>query len=126
MKNARGMILGVALIVGCGTTKLFDAVPSGIDKEKVAKQTIEITAEHFHYTPEVIRVKEGTLVNLKLTAIDGTHGFALDAFGIDEELAENKPKTVQFYAAKKGEYKFHCSHFCGIGHLGMTGRVIIE
>ena len=126
MRKVLGLFWAVAVIIGCGSTKLFEAVPSGLDKEKAAKQTIEMTAEHFHFTPEVIKVKEGTLVNLKLTAIDGTHGFALDAFGIEEELMENKPKTVQFYAAKKGEYKFHCAHFCGIGHLGMTGKVIVE
>lgn len=126
MKKTLVILWSVAVIVGCGSSKLYEAVPSAIDKEKVPKQTIEMTAEHFHFTPEVVKVNEGTLVTLKLTAIDGTHGFALDAFGIDEELMEKKPKTVQFYAAKKGEYKFHCAHFCGIGHLGMTGKVIVE
>ncbi len=126
MRKSVGILWTVAVIVGCGTSKLFDAVPSGINKEKIPKQTIEMTAERFHFTPEVVKVKEGTLVTLKLTALDGTHGFALDAFGIDEELEEKKPKTVEFYAVKKGEYKFHCSHICGIGHLGMSGKVIVE
>ncbi len=35
-------------------------------------------------------------------------------------------RTVTFYAGKKGEYGFHCSHFCGIGHMGMTGKIIVD
>lgn len=126
MRKALGIWWTVAVIVGCGSSKLYEAVPSGMDKENVPKQTIEMTAEHFHFTPDVVKIKEGTFVTLKLTALDGTHGFALDAFGIDEELMEKKPKAVQFYAAKKGEYKFKCSHFCGLGHLGMNGTIIVE
>ena len=91
MRKALGIFWVVALIVGCGSSKLFEAVPSGLDKDKAVKQTVEMTAEHFHFTPEVLKVKEGTLVTLKLTAIDGSHGFALYAFGIEEELMENKP-----------------------------------
>ncbi len=47
-------------------------------------------------------------------------------FGIDETLDENVMKVVEFYAGEKGEYGIRCSHFCGIGHLGMTGKLIIE
>ncbi len=85
-----------------------------------------MTTESYKFTPEVIRVQSGTLVTLKIKAIDGTHGFQLSAFGIDERLDDNETKTIQFYASKKGEYGFRCSRFCGLGYLGMTGKVVIE
>ena len=114
------------VLAGCGSSQQFAAVPADIDQNSVPHKTIEMTAEHFHFTPEEVHIPQGTLVTLKVTAIDGTHGFDLGAFGIDETIPEKETKTVTFYAGKKGEYGFHCSHFCGIGHVGMTGRIIVD
>ena len=122
-----GILSLIALVLaGCGASQMFPAIPSGIDRGKVPHETIEMTAEHFHFTPEEIRVKAGTLVTIRVTALDGTHGFKLGAFGLDETIEEGETKTVEFYAGAKGEYGFHCSHFCGLGHLGMTGKIIVE
>ena len=120
------LFLIVVMLAGCGASQLFPAIPIGIDREKVPHQTIEMTAEHFHFTPEEVRVKAGTLVTIRVTALDGTHGFKLGAFGLEETIEEGETRTVEFYAGEKGEYGFRCSHFCGIGHLGMTGKVIVE
>ncbi len=114
------------LIFGCGGSQQFVAIPPEINKDTVARETIEMTAEDFHFTPEVLRVKKGTLVTLKIKSIDGTHGFNLGAFGIDKRLDENVTNLIEFYAGQQGEYGFRCSHFCGLGHLGMTGKLIIE
>lgn len=126
MKEFLALVLIGLVMAGCGSSQQFAAVPPDLDKNSVPQKTIEMTAQHFHYTPEELRVPQGTLVTLKITALDGTHGFSLAAFGIDETIPEKETKSVTFYAAKKGEYGFHCSHFCGIGHLGMTGKIIVN
>jgi heme/copper-type cytochrome/quinol oxidase subunit 2 len=118
-------LLAVQLL-GCGSSQQFPAVPPDLQRESVPHQIIDMTAEHFHFTPELLHVKQGTFVTLHIKALDGTHGFSLGAFGIDETIPEQETKTVEFFAGKKGEYGFKCSHFCGIGHLGMTGKVIVE
>jgi cytochrome c oxidase subunit II len=110
----------------CGESQKFVSVPKDLNMETVPKDTIEVIAKDFEFIPDTIRVKEGTLVTLKLKSIEGTHGFELGAFGIDATLEENIEKIVDFYAAEKGIYGIRCSHFCGIGHLGMTGELIIE
>jgi len=122
----KSLVFVLLLSLGCGASQQFTAVPASVDREKVPHETIEMTAEHFHFTPEVVKVKQGSLVTIKLRAIDGTHGFKLGAFGIDERLEENQTKVIEFYAGEKGEYGFKCSHFCGIGHLGMNGRIVVE
>lgn len=119
-------ILGLLFFFGCGASQQFVAVPPDINMEKVPKQSIEMTAERFHFTPDVVHVRQGTLVTLRIKAVDGTHGFRAGAFGIDETIQENETKLVTFYASKQGEYDFQCSHLCGIGHLGMTGKVVVE
>ena len=126
MKNRPLLTLLLSFVIGCGTSQKFVAVPATIDRDNVQRQTIEMTAERFHYTPEELHVKAGTLVLLKITSIDGTHGFRLGAFGIDERVEKGETKTIELYASAKGEYGFHCSHLCGLGHLWMTGKLIIE
>ena len=113
-------------VIGCSASQQFLPIPPDVNRDAVERDTIEMTAEDFHFTPEVLHVKKGTLVTLKIKSIDGTHGFKLGAFGIDERLDENETKVIEFYAGQKGEYGFRCSHFCGLGHLGMTGTLIIE
>lgn len=113
-------------ISGCGQSQQFTAVPADVKSDSVPKQTLRVKAERFNFTPDVIRVKMGTLVRLEITSILGSHGFQLGAFGIDESIDENETKRVEFFASKQGEYGFRCSHFCGIGHLGMTGKIIVE
>ena len=113
-------------LAGCGSSQQFATIPPGVDREKVAKQTIDIIAERYKFVPENVSVKEGTLVLLKIKSIKGTHGFQLSAFGIDERIDENETKLVEFYAAQKGEYTFRCSRFCGFGHLGMNGKIVVE
>jgi plastocyanin len=118
------LVAGIFL-VGCGSSQQFVAIPSTIDRTAVPHETIRMTAEDFHFTPEEIHVKQGTLVKLQITA-DGTHGISIGAFGIDERLEDGDTTEIEFYAQEKGEFGFHCSHFCGIGHLGMTGKLVVE
>jgi heme/copper-type cytochrome/quinol oxidase subunit 2 len=33
---------------------------------------------------------------------------------------------VTILAPKSGTYEFHCDLFCGDGHEGMTGKIIVE
>jgi len=120
------LFIALILLLACGESQKFVTVPKDLNMETVPKDTIVIIAKDFEFIPDTIRVKEGTLVTLKIKSIEGTHGFELGAFGIDETLEENVVKTVEFYAAEKGIDGIRCSHFCGIGHLGMTGNLIIE
>jgi heme/copper-type cytochrome/quinol oxidase subunit 2 len=113
------------LLVGCSSQQ-FVALPPALNRETAAKQAIEMSAERYKFVPEVLHVKAGTLVTLKITASDGTHGFDLPAFGIDERLEQGVSRTIEFYAEKPGEYGFKCSHICGIGHFGMTGKIVVE
>jgi cytochrome c oxidase subunit 2 len=120
-------VITLALLVfGCSVSKEFDPIPAELDTTKVPRETIEMTAEHFHFTPQDLYVKQGTLLTIKIKSIDGTHGFSLGDFGIDIKLEEGVTNTVELYLSKKGEYGFRCSHFCGIGHFGMKGTLHVE
>jgi plastocyanin len=87
---------------------------------------IQVTAKQFSFTPNPIRVKLGETVRLRLTSVDVAHGFSLPAFGINEVLPPGQTVTVDFQATKKGTFPFACSVFCGSGHAGMTGSLIVD
>jgi len=114
------------LLPGCGTTEQFPAIPADLDRSTVQTDTVVVTAKRYVFEPEEIKTKPGRLIVLKVTAADGTHGFALPAFGIDERLEKGVTKLIEFYVPKPGKFDFKCSHFCGIGHFGMNGQVIAE
>jgi len=118
--------IAAAILTGCTASKQFEPIPKGLDREKVEKQTIEMTAERFHFTPEEIHVKQGTLLTIKVKSIQGTHGFRIGEFGIDLTLEEGVANTVELYLPDKGEYTFRCSHFCGLGHPWMSGTLYVE
>ena len=116
----------ILLVQGCASSRVGEAVPGDVDRSKVPVRTIEMTAQKFHFTPDSVHVESGTLLRIAITGLDGTHGFSLSDFGIDETIAEGETKMIEFFARGKGEHAFHCSHFCGLGHFGMRGKVIVE
>ena len=87
---------------------------------------IRMTARKYRFDPAVITVKKGQRVRLLITAIDHDHGFELDAFNINQKLKKGDPATVEFTADRAGTFYFHCSHFCGLGHPKMKGKIVVE
>jgi cytochrome c oxidase subunit 2 len=101
-----------------------DAAPgTGVSKDT---KEIRMTAKKYEYDPAVITVKEGEHVSLIITALDHDHGFKIDALHIDQLLKKGEPTTIEFTADTSGTFPFQCSHFCGLGHKGMKGELIVE
>lgn len=76
--------------------------------------------------PSEITVKQGDTVTLHLTSFDVTHGFELDAYGINQPVYAGKFTDVTFVASKVGKFPFECSIYCGMGHSTMKGSLIVE
>ena len=107
-------------------------------------QVIEMTAKKYEYSPSPLRVKRGAKVQLRITALDRTHGFkiSLSPDGSEQKsdlglivssnnddcfkLEKGIPAVVEFVARTPGTYSFHCCNRCGIGHGGMKGQMVVE
>lgn len=107
------------------------AQPSA-DEQPAAGRTVEIdvAARNFEFEPEIIRVKQGDIVVLHMTSEDDGagdgHGLSIPAFGVDITLRKGQTEDITFVAEQKGEFSFSCSVFCGGGHSGMNGKLIVE
>ena len=90
-----------------------------------AEQVIKMTAKRYEYNPGTITVKKGAPVVLEFTSLDRLHGFNCPALGIRTDIAPGKVTTLRFVPGKIGAFPFHCDIFCGSGHEGMAGTIIV-
>src|SRR3989338_1550475 len=86
----------------------------------------KITAKRFQFEPSTIEVSKGDGVRLLVTSTDVPHGISITEYGINERLDPGTPKTIEFTADKEGTFTAFCSVFCGSGHGGMKGRLIVK
>ncbi|NQV91579.1 cupredoxin domain-containing protein [Candidatus Woesearchaeota archaeon] len=87
---------------------------------------VSMIAKKWEFIPAEIKVKKGDKVKLTISSEDVDHGIALAAFDINVKFKPGETKTVEFVADKVGTYTFSCNVFCGEGHGGMKGKLIVE
>lgn len=91
---------------------------------------VYMTAMRSHFTPDIIRVREGDTVNLHITNIettpDATHGFAIPQYNIEASLDPGEVVNITFEATRSGSFAFYCSEFCSALHLEMQGWLLVE
>ncbi len=108
------------------------AIEAGGEKVERNGSTVEVwmTATRSHFTPDVIRVKQGDTVKLHITNIeqtrDATHGFAISNYNIQASLEPGEVSNFEFVADKVGSWNMYCTEFCSALHLEMAGWFLVE
>jgi nitrous-oxide reductase len=108
------------------------AIEAGGEKVERNGNTVEIwaTATRSHFTPDIMRVKQGDTVILHMTNVeqtkDATHGFAIADYNIQASLDPGETVSFQFVADKVGAFNFYCTEFCSALHLEMAGWLLVE
>lgn len=101
-----------------------------------------VSARQYAYDPPRIHVNQGDRIHLRLASKDVIHGFYLEGHDLDAEIqpqqrrfAVRHPQSgrpaedveeVTFVAARRGKYRYRCSHTCGTMHPFMTGELIVD
>ncbi len=114
------------IITGCASVVVIPPL-EGLPPD-ASEQRIKMTAQKYRFEPETIKVPVNTHVLINIESSDVVHGFKLDRYGIDKEIPAKGDGTVavEFYTRERGTYKFKCSHFCGIKHPWMNGKLVVE
>lgn len=105
-----------------------------VNKERVERRAdgvhVYMTAIRSHFTPDIVRVKEGDTVHLHIDnveqAYDATHGFAIDSYNINLSLEPGEHSDVTFVADRAGVFPIYCTEFCSALHLEMAGYLLVE
>ncbi|MEO6197379.1 MAG: cupredoxin domain-containing protein, partial [Dehalococcoidia bacterium] len=108
------------------------AIEAGQEKVERNGNNVEIwmTATRSHFTPDILRLKQGDNVKLHITSIeqtkDATHGFGIADYNIQASIDPGEVVSFAFTADKVGAFNFYCTEFCSALHLEMAGWVLVE
>ena len=122
MKQRRGLILALGLIVTC----LAVTARAAAQTPPPRYHEFKMIAKNWEFDPSVITVKKGEKVRLFITALDHDHGIKIPAYDIDQMLPKGSTATIEFTADKAGTFEFKCSVYCGRGHRKMKGQLVVE
>jgi len=137
-----------AQMIKADKVKALEVYPPGTNSSEMAKDALAVeggkeriertadgvhvymTAIRSHFTPDIIRVKQGETVHLHISnleqAHDATHGFALGSYNINLSLEPGEHENVTFVADSPGVYPMYCTEFCSALHLEMAGYFLVE
>ena len=62
---------------------------------------------------------------LQFKSEDRLHGFFCPALDIRSDILPGQVNELRFVPLTVGKFPFHCDNFCGEGHEGMTGEIIV-
>lgn len=127
-----GVAVSLLLLVGCTAPPPASpdgaAAPADLAEpfDFASARRIMVQAQQWSFTPATIEVNLGEHVLLDLVTLDRSHGFNLVDFGIDVTIQPNTDTLVPLIPTKVGSFNFHCDVYCGSGHEGMAGFLVVH
>jgi cytochrome c oxidase subunit 2 len=88
-------------------------------------RVIKVVARKFVFLPREIALKKGEPVTIELTAPEVVMGFNAPDFKVRTDIIPGTPARVTFTPDKAGTFTFLCDVFCGDGHEGMSGTLVV-
>jgi heme/copper-type cytochrome/quinol oxidase subunit 2 len=89
-------------------------------REGVARD-FTVVARKFEYSPNILEVKRGDQVTIRLLSQDVHHGMYLDGYQIETSAYPGQDGALHFMADRNGRFAFRCSVTCGAFHPYMIG-----
>lgn len=80
-----------------------------------------VVARKFEYTPNILEVKRGDRVTIRLLSEDVHHGMFLDGYQIETSAYPGQDGALHFTADRNGKFAIRCSVTCGAFHPYMIG-----
>jgi len=116
MSMQRRTLLGAALAL-LGAARAQSPADEG--------RVIPVVVRRFRFTPDVIELKRGETVTLAFTSIDFVHGFSVPDLHLRADLLPGRVTKVRLTPTRAGRLDFLCDNFCGDGHEGMNGHLLV-
>ena len=84
-----------------------------------------IVAQAFAFQPGVVEVPAGSTVDFIVTSVDVIHGLLILDTTVNAMVIPGQVTEISYQFDEAGEHTIVCHEFCGIGHHGMFGRVVV-
>lgn len=89
-------------------------------------ERFSIQADDYTFNPSTITVKKGSKVVLSVTAVDRTYGFAIMAFGVNQEIPVKETAEISFVADEAGTFEIKNTRITSGAAYGMKGTLVVE
>ncbi|MEW6722084.1 MAG: cupredoxin domain-containing protein [Candidatus Micrarchaeota archaeon] len=89
-------------------------------------ERFSVQADDYTFTPSTITVKKGSKVVLSVTAVDRTYGFAIMAFGVNQEIPAKETAEITFVADEAGTFEIKNTRITSGAAYGMKGSLVVE
>jgi cytochrome c oxidase subunit 2 len=122
MRSAGVQVLVALVLSACGG----DSSPADGAGADSNLKVIAVTAKRWSYDPPTIALEVGKPVVLEITSADVHHGFNLPGLGVRADAIPGMKSRVKVVPDKAGTFEFHCDYYCGSGHEGMAGEVVVQ
>lgn len=76
------------------------------------------------FTPAELTVKQGNLVQIKITALDDDYDWHLPYLGLSLVVRKGETKQASFQVTAPGTYRFECRDYCPIGRT-IGGELVV-
>ena len=134
MSNKIILFIIALIFLAAGAIYIFKAPKNSLSDLNVKSnkapaaqiKEFNIVAKQWTFEPGEIIVNQGDKVRLNITSPDVPHGLAINEYNIDKTVNPGETATVEFTADKPGEFTFYCSVWCGDGHRGQNGKLIVR
>ena len=90
-----------------------------------AEQEFAIIAKNYQYLPKTIVLRKGIPSRLYFTSLDRAHDIKIEGLQIRQEVMPGKAAVVEFTPQAVGTFEYICDVYCGPGHRGMKGEIIV-
>ena len=89
-------------------------------------QPQDVVVSRSGFTPNVIQVRKGEAIHLRITSKDQEHCFALDAFRVEKRIVPGRTTAVDLTSDKAGTFPYYCCLETGAAAETERGRLIIS
>ncbi len=83
-----------------------------------------LLAQMWRWSPVLI-LKKDEWYSLHISSKDLVHGFSLQPANMNFQIYPNYDYVLKFKPTAAGECKILCNEYCGIGHHGMIGKIVV-
>jgi cytochrome c oxidase subunit 2 len=89
------------------------------------ERVVKVVARKFVFLPSEIELKRGEPVVLEFTSPEVVMGFNAPGLKLRTDIIPGQTALVRFTPDRAGTFPFLCDVFCGDGHEGMSGKIVV-
>jgi cytochrome c oxidase subunit 2 len=86
---------------------------------------VTLVSQMFAFIPPEVTVPPNVPVTFRITSTDVIHGFEIVGTNANATVVPGYVSQFTVTFAEPGEHLIVCNEFCGLGHHGMYGKLIV-